>query len=148
MAGMTRDHAQLFREAWQLFDTSGAEVISLDKFKQLLKAIGLSTQGKALDRVLKKVDPEGSGNIKYDSFMKFMSDEMVSPTASEIVNAFKVFDKNNSGFVAPAELRHLLAQLDDKLTDSEFNEVLKIAGVDRDGEINFEEFAKLLAEGE
>ena len=145
MSGSTNDEA-LFRDSWKMFDSEGKDELSVHDFKQLLKSLGMSPSAKEFDRILKVVDADGTGKVKFNSWLAFMKGEMVSPTAKEIVNAFTVFDKNNNGYIAPAELRHLLAQLDEKLTDQEFNEMLRVAGIDVDGEINFEEFAKILTQ--
>ena len=35
----------------------------------------------------------------------------------EILEAFKVFDKDGNGFISAAELRHIMTNLGEKLTD-------------------------------
>lgn len=37
----------------------------------------------------------------------------------EIKEAFKVFDKDGNGFISSAELRHVMTNLGEKLTDEE-----------------------------
>jgi Ca2+-binding EF-hand superfamily protein len=37
----------------------------------------------------------------------------------EILEAFKVFDKDGNGFISAAELRHIMTNLGEKLTDEE-----------------------------
>ena len=92
----------------------------------------------------------------------------------ELVEAFKVFDKdgngislnsrlmlNNSlskypkvllqyfetsqqGFISAAELRHIMTNLGEKLTDEEVDEMIREADIDGDGQINYEEFVKMM----
>lgn len=57
----------------------------------------------------------------------------------EIREAFKVFDKNNDGFISAAELRHVMTNLGEKLSDQEVEEMIREADVDGDGEINYSE---------
>jgi calmodulin len=41
----------------------------------------------------------------------------------EIKEAFKVFDKDGNGFISAAELRHVMTNLGEKLTDEEVDEM-------------------------
>ncbi|CAA7030312.1 unnamed protein product [Microthlaspi erraticum] len=58
----------------------------------------------------------------------------------ELKEAFRVFDKDQNGFISAAELRHV----GEKLTDEEVEEMIKEADVDGDGQINYEEFVKIM----
>ena len=51
----------------------------------------------------------------------------------EILEAFKVFDKDGNGFISAAELRHVMTNLGEKLTDEEVDEMIREADVDGDG---------------
>jgi calmodulin len=43
--------------------------------------------------------------------------------------AFKVFDKDGNGFISAAELRHVMTNLGEKLTDEEVDEMIRSVGV-------------------
>ena len=61
----------------------------------------------------------------------------------EIREAFKVFDKDGNGYISAAELRHVMTNLGEKLTDFEVDDMIREADVDGDGQINYEEFVKV-----
>ena len=46
--------------------------------------------------------------------------------------------------VQAAELRHVMTNLGEKLTDEEVDEMIREADVDGDGQINYEEFVKMM----
>ena len=56
----------------------------------------------------------------------------------------QVFDKDGNGFISAAELRHVMTNLGEKLTDEEVDEMIAEADVDGDGQINYEEFVKMM----
>jgi hypothetical protein len=45
--------------------------------------------------------------------------------AEEFIRGFQVFDKEGNGFIGAGELRYVLTQLGEKMTDEEVDELLK-----------------------
>jgi calmodulin len=62
----------------------------------------------------------------------------------EIREAFRVFDKDGNGFISAAELRHVMTNLGEKLTDEEVDEMIREADIDGDGQVNYEGITSLL----
>lgn len=48
-----------------------------------------------------------------------------SASAEEFVRGFQVFDKEGNGFIGAGELRYVLTQLGEKMSDEEVDELLK-----------------------
>ena len=63
----------------------------------------------------------------------------------ELRQAFKVFDRDGNGLISAAELKHVMANLGDKLTDDEVRELIKEGDLDKDGHIDYEEFKLMMA---
>ncbi|ELW47266.1 Calmodulin [Tupaia chinensis] len=53
----------------------------------------------------------------------------------EIREAFRVFDKDGNGYISAAELRHVMTNLGEKLTDEEVDEMIREADIDGDGQL-------------
>ncbi|XP_028442139.1 calmodulin-like protein 4 isoform X3 [Perca flavescens] len=60
----------------------------------------------------------------------------------EILEAMRMADKEQKGFILASELRAKLTGLGEKLTHREVDELLKEAGVGTDGRVHCEQFAK------
>jgi len=97
------------------------------------------------DHAALQIDADGSGTIDFPEFLTMMARKMKdTDSEEEILEAFKVFDKDGNGFISAAELRHIMTNLGEKLTDEEVDEMIREADIDGDGQINYEEFVKMM----
>lgn len=55
-----------------------------------------------------------------------------------VMEAEEVFDKDGNGYISAAELRHVMTNLGEKLSDNEVDEMIREADVDGDGQINYD----------
>ena len=51
---------------------------------------------------------------------------------------FRIFDKDDDGYITVDELRHIMQSLGEKMTEKELNEMVGEADHDRDGLINYD----------
>lgn len=65
-------------------------------------------------------------------------------TEEELIEAFKVFDRDGNGFISAAELRHVMTNLGEKLTEEEVDEMIREADIDGDGQINYDQFVRMM----
>lgn len=114
-------------------------------------AEGLSSRGLTLDKrqfyetVFLPSDLDFSGAIDYSEFVAVTMDYDMYTAREACWRAFKVFDLNNVGFIEHTEL---MAVLKAKAMDlehpgagsAEVEEAYKLADVNRDGQIDFEDF--------
>ena len=119
---------------------------TVKRYRGLRKAIPMSD--RAPFHILSfaaQVDADGNGTIDFPEFLSLMARKMKdTDTEEELIEAFKVFDRDGNGFISAAELRHVMTNLGEKLTDEEVDEMIREADVDGDGQINYEEFVKMM----
>ena len=58
----------------------------------------------------------------------------------EIISIFQVFDKERTGGIAVSEMRLILSNLPEKLSDEEIDEMLRTADKDGNGYFTYDEF--------
>ena len=98
-----------------------------------------------LQDMVNEVDADGSGTIEFPEFLNLMAKKMQdTDSEDELVEAFKVFDKDGNGFISAAELRHVMTNLGEKLNEEEVDEMIREADQDGDGQVNYEEFVKMM----
>ena len=93
----------------------------------------------------KKLDPNKSGWFDWNAFIKLLSTIWNdSDNEAQIVEAFHVFDEDGSGAISAAEFKHVMTNLGDKLTEKEVDNLFREGDIDQDGQIDFDEFVKLM----
>ena len=61
------------------------------------------------------------GNINFPDFLAMMARNVKG--REDILKAYKVFDRDGSGSISTTELRRILTNFGEKLTEAEFNEI-------------------------
>merc|ERR1712118_498477 len=140
---LTEEQIAEFNEAFALFDKDGDGTITTKELGTVMRSLGQNPTEAELQDMINEVDADGNGTIDFTEFLSLMARKM-KDTEEELREAFKVFDKDNNGFISAAELWHVMTNLGEKLTDEEVDEMIREADVDGDGQINYEEFVKMM----
>ncbi|EPZ33241.1 EF-hand [Rozella allomycis CSF55] len=142
---LTEEQIAEFKEAFSLFDKDGDGTITTKELGTVMLSLGQNPTEAELQDMINEVDADGNGTIDFPEFLTMMARKMKdTDSEEEIKEAFKVFDKDGNGFISAAELRHVMTNLGEKLTDEEVDEMIREADVDGDGQINYEEFVKMM----
>merc|ERR1712118_2012 len=142
---LTEEQIAEFKEAFSLFDKDGDCTITTKELGTVMRSLGQNPTEAELADMVNEVDADGSGTIDFPEFLSLMARKMKdTDSEEEIKEAFKVFDKDGNGLISAAELRHVMPNLGEKLTDEEVDEMIREADVDGDGQINYEEFVKMM----
>ncbi|KAL5988720.1 hypothetical protein ACLOJK_026821 [Asimina triloba] len=95
--------------------------------------------------MIRVVDSNGNGTVEFEEFLYLMGRELKESDAmEELREAFKVFDKDQNGYISANELRLVMINLGEELTDEEVNQMIREADVDGDGQVNYDEFVRIM----
>jgi calmodulin len=122
-----------------------AGTITSKELGTVMGSLGQSPTEAELKKMVEEVDADGSGSIEFEEFLGLLARKLRDTGAEDdIRDAFRVFDKDQNGFITPDELRHVMANLSDPLSDDELADMLHEADSDGDGQINYNEFLKVM----
>ncbi|GFZ48226.1 Myosin regulatory light chain cdc4 [Saitozyma sp. JCM 24511] len=129
-----------YREAFALFDKRGTGQVPRESLGELLRSLGQNPTQAEVSELERSVGT----TFGYDQFLQILNRPdgwKPAGTADEFIKGFQVFDKAGNGFIGAGELRYVLTQLGEKMSDEEVDELLKGFPV-QDGQINYHSFVR------
>ena len=76
--------------------------------------------------------------IEFNEFLQMMSKQQIKLMSQDsLKDAFSIFDKDDDGFISVEELRSIMKNLGDKMSDEELDEMIDAAGPNHDGLVNY-----------
>ncbi|KAL1156190.1 hypothetical protein V6Z11_A08G075300 [Gossypium hirsutum] len=89
-------------------------------------------------------DIERKGKIDSVDFVNIMARKMQENEVDELKEAFKVFDRDQDGFISANELRQVMMNMGERLTMEEAEQMIREADLDGDGVVSFDEFGRMM----
>ena len=81
-----------------------------------MRSLGQNPTESELQDMINEVDADGNGTIDFPEFLSMMARKMRdTDSEEEIKEAFKVFDRDNNGFISAAELKHVMISIGEPL---------------------------------
>ncbi|KAL4869489.1 hypothetical protein BDV12DRAFT_167821 [Aspergillus spectabilis] len=144
---LTPDQIAQFREVFTVFDKDGTGDITATELGEVMRSLGQNPTDTELQDIIDELDVDRTGTIDFDEFLIMMSRKVKdSDPEAELREAFAVFDKDKSGSISADELRQVLRSIGDDVSDNDVDEMLRLADVNGDGSIDYEEFVKLMSQ--
>ena len=130
-----------YKKAFDIYDKDKDEKINLTELENIMKSIGQKPSESELQDMINEIDIDGEGVITFDGFISLMEKKLRdADTEEELIESFKVFDKDGNGLISSENLRDVVVSLGMKFSQEEIDEMIREADNDGDGFINYEEF--------
>ncbi|NXW81635.1 CETN1 protein, partial [Alopecoenas beccarii] len=142
---LTEEQRQEVREAFELFDTDGTGAIDVKELKVAMRALGFEPRKEEIKKMISDTDTEGTGKISLNEFLVVMTPKMAEKDSrEEILKAFKLFDDDETGKISFKNLKRVARELGENITDEELKDMIDEADRDGDGEVNEQEFLRIM----
>lgn len=105
----------------------------------VMRSLGRNPAETELKRMIQEVDSDGNGEVDFQEFLTMMTHKMHNiDTEDEMREAFKLFDRDGNGYISPAELKQVMNNLGERLTEAEVDLMIREVDANGDGQVNYE----------
>lgn len=141
------DQLQQMKDIFVRFDMDKDGSLTQLELAALLRSLGLKPTGDQLNLLLSNMDANGNGLIEFDELVDAILPDMneeILINQQQLMEVFRSFDRDGSGFITAAELAGQMAKMGHPLTYKELTEMMREADTNGDGVISFNEFTHIL----
>ena len=142
---LTEEEIGDFQETFSLLDEDDSGTITTKELGGVMESLGQNTTEAGLQNLINEVDIDGDGILDFNEFLMLMVGKSKDVnTEDELIEAFRVFDRDENGYISAAELKSTMTNLGEMMSDEEVMEMIREADIDEDGQINYEEFVAMM----
>ena len=139
------ERRKLMKEILDLYDPDNEGFINSADTSKILQAMGRTLEEDDEQNFLQAADPEDTGKISKENFLATVEAlfSLSKDNVNELVEAFKIFDINNTGKISVQNFKKILVKIGQAFTEEEADDVIKYINVDKKGNIDYADFIEI-----
>lgn len=133
------------KEVFQTFDKDNDGYITIKELGTIMRALGQNPSEQDIQDINKIYDRDETGKIEFNDFFHLVQQRMKDPPLEEeMIEAFKLSDKENYGIITADEIAHAMSNAGEKLSKEEIDDLLRAMDPKAEGQVNYEEFVRMM----
>ena len=117
----------LMKEAYSIFDRKGDNKVEAERLGDVLRALNLNPTSGEIDKLIETSNLTGQ-RVDFETFYgiyhQVAKSKTFKATYEEMLEAFKTYDRDQSGNITSAELRHIMIYVADKMEESQVDVIV------------------------
>lgn len=146
---LTPQRLKELKELFNEIDEDGSGSIDTQELIKLMQRAGHKVDEAEAKDMIDQFDEDGSGEIEFIEFVDMMKQHEVEPvTEADLSELFKDLDTDGGGTICKTELSVFMRQLmddEDEFNDDDVDALMGEVDEDGSGEMDFDEFRKLMS---
>ena len=135
------------KEVFNIFDVDGDNTISTKELGKVMNSLGQNPNDAELRELIQEYDNDGNGTLDFPEFLELMAKKLKQiDTEEELVEAFKIFDRDQDGLLTKSDLKNIFKILGEQVDEEYIEKLIHLADQDGDESINFVEFCKMMTQ--
>lgn len=140
------------QQAFEAIDVQCTGFLTVEEIQAAMQSAGLNVANEEIHstqyaEIVNKVDYLNQGKLNYTEFVLATLDRKRVMTDEILFNAFKYFDKENTGYITAANLALAFQHAGYQIDPREVAEMIKEFNIKHESRIDFDEFRVMLSTG-
>lgn len=143
---ITEEQRRELKYTFDIFDEAKAGCIPASQIGLLLRNAGETPTEARIKQFVTKIN-EQTGTVDFEAFISMVLELRKTGkrlTSTDLEEAFRVFDSKKTGKIQASELRKVLTENGEKLSEQEMDAVLATIGMPTEGDIDYIELSSKL----
>ena len=131
-----------FNRAFHSFDKDRDGKLNKEDLESLMNHLNFYPNEKEITEILGEFAEAENHQVSYPDFLEIMAVMMFDGSAEvDLMKAFKIYDKENRGFISSVDMKQALADINSELTIDQVASMIQ-GLTDHEGKINYIELVK------
>merc|ERR1712227_799381 len=147
MTGVDPDQVDSLKKGFDGFDKEGG-TINQTTMMMILKSMGVDVNKTDMENYSSEVDEEETGKFSFSMFCqvaaRFMIEDDEEQMKEELKEAFRIYDKENQGYITNEVLKEILREIDPTMTEDDLEGIIEEVDEDGSGTMDFDEFQEMM----
>ena len=143
---LSAERKEQFTEAFEMLGKK-ADAVDENTMGVIMRSLGQNPSSDEVSELFKK-HSGGNKTVGVNAVLAAAGEFETAAAGKDLTaamkEAFAVFDKDKTGQISTAELRHVVAGLGEKFDEEEIDQMMKEADSDNSGTINYKDFVAVL----
>ena len=114
------------KEIFGLFYKSSSGFVRTQELGTLIRAINLNPSEAEIVEMMKKVDPNSSGQFNLQSLENLIRHRGKDPDSlQDVIDALKVFDSDHDGKISVGEFTYAMTNMGEQMNAQEIDEIIR-----------------------
>ena len=140
-----------YKSAFALYDKDYDGKLSGQEMGNIMLTLGKNFINYEINTIIQEIETKGNGYIELDKFIELTAHNKIDENTlkveqTNLINAFKYFDRDQTGLIDYEEFKHILKSVSEKLSNEELKKLdeLCLPQVDEAGKFNYKDFLDLI----
>jgi len=145
MSSLEEDKLKECKIIFDMFDYDKDSKITTKELEDCLRVCGAAPKDEDLEAIIQGFEEKGNEYISFESFLLLLEDSLNDQdTEEDLINEFKKLDRLDNGTIYEDDLRKLMSNYENPLSQEEIEDIITEANPDENGYINISNFTKIL----